>query len=142
MKLKYFLCSVLTDCEFINNLDDSTAINNTSFLVFSIIDKLNDFIRILKNTNNILTSLVFEITDRELFLDVLKTESDVLIDGPIGPESIVLEKETDITLISRNVDTCLGIKDNLITDFDLSGSRCFKTRNPTKDGCLTASGRS
>ena len=57
-------------------------------------------------------------------------------------QRVVLEQESDLTLVGRNVDSRLAVKHNLISDLDLTSRRCLEPRDHAEDRCFSASGRS
>ena len=79
--------------------------------------------------------------DRHLLVHVLESEEDVLVDRHVRPEGVVLEEEADVSLVGRDVDSLIGIEDDLVSDRDSSGSRGLKARDHTERRGLSASGR-
>ena len=82
----------------------------------------------------------FKVITRQRLLDVRETEGDVLVNGHVGPERIVLEQETDAALVRRDVDAERAVENDGVADGDAPARRGLETRDHAQRGRFAAAG--
>ena len=88
------------------------------------------------------SNLIKNITEFALYLiKGYVSEGDVVVDGHIRPQGIVLEQEADLALVGRNVDAHGAVENHLVPDRDTAAGGRFQTGNHAQRGRLAAAGR-
>ena len=73
--------------------------------------------------------------------EVLESEGDVLVNGHVRPQCVVLEQESDVSLCGREVDLLLRVEYDRVSDGDAALGRCLEAGDHSQRGGLSASGR-
>ena len=110
-------------------------------LIDALVDGADDVLRFLQNLNHACRRARVKVDFVHLLLDVGQAEGDILVDGHVRPERVVLEQETDLALVGGNVDALLRVKDRHTVDGDAAACRRFKARDHAQGGRLAAAGR-
>ena len=75
------------------------------------------------------------------FLSTVQAEADVLVDGHVGPQRVVLEQEADLALVGGNVDARGAVEHDTVPDRDAAFGGGLETRDHAERRRLAAAGR-
>ena len=128
------------DGESVYQLDVGFLFIQLALLVTAFLDYLGDLVGGLENFSETSGVLCLKINFGHLLLDVGETESDVVINGHVGPEGVVLEKEADLALVGGDVDSEVAVENDLIADGDAAAGGSFQTCYHSQGGGLSAAG--
>ena len=76
----------------------------------------------------------------QLLPDVGQAERNVLVDGHVGPQGIILKQEAHLPLVGRDVDTKGAVKHHLIADGNTAAGGGLQAGDHAQDGGLSAAG--
>ena len=111
------------------------------FLIYAVLYRANDILGLFQNLNHAGSCAGFKADAVHFFLDIRQAEGNVLINGHIRPKRVVLEQETDFTLVRRDVDAALRVKHRHTVNGNPAAGRRFKTGNHAQSRRFSASGR-
>ena len=128
------------DGKGVNELQLGLLLVQLAVFVPALLQHLHHLARLLEDLRQAGGVLGLKVNLGQGLLDVLQTEGDVLIDGHIGPQGVVLEEEAHLALVGGDVDAQLAVEDHLVPDGDASGGGGLQAGDHAQGGGFAAAG--
>ena len=131
---------VLGDGILVDQLDDSLLLVKLALFVAAFLHHALHVRRVFQDLRQTGVVLRLEIDLRHGFLDVGQAEGDVLVDGHIRPERVVLEQEAHLALVGRDVDAERAVVHDAVADGDAAAGRRLEAGDHAKGRGFAAAG--
>ncbi|CDB88157.1 putative uncharacterized protein [Firmicutes bacterium CAG:170] len=135
------LCRILRQREGIDQLENGLFLLQISVLVAALVEHGDDLGGRFQNFCQPCSVFRFKVDLCHRLLDIGQSEGNILIDGHVGPQSVVLEQEADLALVGRDIDAKLTVKYDLVADGDAAAGRGLEARDHAERCSLAAARR-
>ena len=130
----------LREGEGVDQLQDGLFLVELSGAVAAVLNDLGGLRGRCEDLRQPRGVLRLEVDAVHRLFDIGKAEGDVVINGHIRPQGVILEEEADLALVCRDIDARFAVEHDLVADGDAAGGGRFQTRDHTQGGGLAAAG--